>query len=110
GMGSAAKDVDIPAGEREMLRTVAIIDSMTSAERRDPSVLNGSRRKRLARARVHSGPQGEPAQAHRPGQRHRGGRRQPPAETVRAGAQAHETTGEWRGKREQGPRGGAAPQ
>jgi signal recognition particle subunit SRP54 len=49
GLGSAAKGVDTAAGEREMLRTVAIIDSMTPAERRDPSVLNGSRRKRIAR-------------------------------------------------------------
>jgi signal recognition particle subunit SRP54 len=49
GLGSAAKDVDTAAGEREMLRTVAIIDSMTPAERRDPSLLNGSRRKRIAR-------------------------------------------------------------
>ena len=49
GLGSAAKGVDTAAGEREMLRTVAIIDSMTSAERRDPSLLNGSRRKRIAR-------------------------------------------------------------
>jgi signal recognition particle subunit SRP54 len=49
GLGSAAKGVDTAAGEREMLRTVAIIDSMTPAERRDPSLLNGSRRKRIAR-------------------------------------------------------------
>ena len=49
GLGSAARGVDTAAGEREMLRTVAIIDSMTPAERRDPSLLNGSRRKRIAR-------------------------------------------------------------
>jgi signal recognition particle subunit SRP54 len=49
GLGRAAKGVDTAAGEREMLRTVAIIDSMTPAERRDPSLLNGSRRKRIAR-------------------------------------------------------------
>jgi signal recognition particle subunit SRP54 len=49
GLGSAARDVDTAAGEREMVRTVAIIDSMTPAERRDPSLLNGSRRKRIAR-------------------------------------------------------------
>jgi signal recognition particle subunit SRP54 len=49
GLGAAAKGVDTAAGEREMLRTVAIIDSMTPAERRDPSLLNGSRRKRIAR-------------------------------------------------------------
>jgi signal recognition particle subunit SRP54 len=32
-----------------MRRHVAIIDSMTSLERREPSVINGSRRKRIAK-------------------------------------------------------------
>ena len=49
GMGSSLKGVDTQAGEREMRRSAAIIDSMTSLERRDPSVLNGSRRKRIAK-------------------------------------------------------------
>ena len=49
GLGSAAKDVDTEAGEREIKLAVAIIDSMTPHERREPSVLNGSRRKRIAR-------------------------------------------------------------
>ena len=49
GLGSAAKDVDTAAGEREMKRAVAIIDSMTPKERAEPSVLNGSRRKRIAK-------------------------------------------------------------
>jgi signal recognition particle subunit SRP54 len=49
GIGSKAKDVDTEAGEQEMRRHVAIIDSMTSRERREPSVLNGSRRKRIAK-------------------------------------------------------------
>jgi signal recognition particle subunit SRP54 len=49
GLGSAAKDVDTEAGERDLKRALAIIDSMTPLERRDPSVLNGSRRKRIAR-------------------------------------------------------------
>ena len=48
GMGSL-KGVDTEAGEREMKRAAAIIDSMTAVERREPSVLNGSRRKRIAR-------------------------------------------------------------
>jgi signal recognition particle subunit SRP54 len=48
GMGSL-KGVDVDAGERDIRRSVAIIDSMTPHERRDPSVLNGSRRKRIAR-------------------------------------------------------------
>lgn len=34
--------------DREMVRTVAIIDSMTPEERSRPSVLNGSRRRRIA--------------------------------------------------------------
>jgi signal recognition particle subunit SRP54 len=41
--------VDTEAGEKEMRRHVAIIDSMTSLERREPSVINGSRRKRIAK-------------------------------------------------------------
>ena len=49
GIGSKAKDVDTEAGEREMRRHVAIIDSMTAVERREPSVINGSRRKRIAK-------------------------------------------------------------
>jgi signal recognition particle subunit SRP54 len=48
GMGSV-KGVDTAAGERDMNRAAAIIDSMTAIERREPSVLNGSRRKRIAR-------------------------------------------------------------
>jgi signal recognition particle subunit SRP54 len=48
GVG-ALKGVDTEAGEREMRRTLAIIDSMTPLERRDPSVLNGSRRRRIAK-------------------------------------------------------------
>jgi signal recognition particle subunit SRP54 len=49
GLGQAAKQVDTEAGEREMKRATAIIDSMTTQERREPSVINGSRRKRIAR-------------------------------------------------------------
>jgi signal recognition particle subunit SRP54 len=48
GMGSL-KGVDADRGERELRGTIAIIDSMTPQERRDPSVINGSRRKRIAR-------------------------------------------------------------
>lgn len=46
---SSVKDFDVESGEREIRRTAAIIDSMTVEERRDPSLLNGSRKKRLAR-------------------------------------------------------------
>jgi signal recognition particle subunit SRP54 len=42
--GLAGADVD----ERAIVRTEAIIRSMTPAERRDPKVLNGRRRKRIA--------------------------------------------------------------
>jgi signal recognition particle subunit SRP54 len=48
GVGSL-KGVDTEAGEREMRRSLAIIGSMTPRERRDPAVLNGSRRKRIAK-------------------------------------------------------------
>ncbi len=40
------KDFDIP--EKDLQRVEAIICSMTRAERRNPSILNGSRRKRIA--------------------------------------------------------------
>ncbi len=49
GLGSAARQVDTEAGEREIKKAAAIIDSMTPLERREPSVLNGSRRKRIAK-------------------------------------------------------------
>jgi signal recognition particle subunit SRP54 len=42
------RGVDGEAGEREMRRSAAIIDSMTLRERRDPSTINGSRRRRIA--------------------------------------------------------------
>ena len=43
-MGNA-DDVD----PKQLARTAAIIDSMTLVERRNPAVINGSRRKRIAR-------------------------------------------------------------
>ena len=46
GMGKALKDVDID--EKDMKRVEAIIQSMTAAERRDPKLLNGKRKKRIA--------------------------------------------------------------
>jgi len=36
-------------GEKELVRVEAIINSMTGRERRDPTVINGSRRRRIAR-------------------------------------------------------------
>ena len=53
GMGPL-KGVDVDAGEREMRRAVAIIDSMTPRERREPAVINGSRRKRIAKGSGHA--------------------------------------------------------
>jgi signal recognition particle subunit SRP54 len=48
GVGGALKGANLDEGEREMKRAGAIIDSMTAVERRDPTVINGSRRKRIA--------------------------------------------------------------
>jgi signal recognition particle subunit SRP54 len=48
GAGSL-KGVDVDRGKRELERTIAIVDSMTPRERQEPSVINGSRRKRIAR-------------------------------------------------------------
>jgi len=42
----ALKDVDID--EKKMAHIEAIIKSMTKQERNDPSIINGSRRKRIA--------------------------------------------------------------
>lgn len=42
-----AKNIAIP--EKELDRTVAIINSMTKEERRNPSIINGSRRLRIAK-------------------------------------------------------------
>jgi len=43
-----AKDVDVDESEKEFIKMEAIILSMTREERRDPSILNASRRKRIA--------------------------------------------------------------
>ncbi len=48
GMGQMAKNVDPADTERQMKRTEAIINSMTIKERRDPDLLNASRRRRIA--------------------------------------------------------------
>jgi len=47
GIGKAFKNVQID--ERDMERMVAIIKSMTIEERRNPSIIDGSRKKRIAR-------------------------------------------------------------
>jgi signal recognition particle subunit SRP54 len=46
GMGKQLKDVDVD--DRQVARIEAIIQSMTPRERREPKVLNGRRRKRIA--------------------------------------------------------------
>ena len=49
GMGALAKQMPDQATAERQLKTVeAIISSMTKAERREPEILNGSRRKRIA--------------------------------------------------------------
>src|SRR6059036_3211724 len=49
GMGGLAKQLpEGPEAEREMRRIEAIISSMTKAERADPTLINGSRRRRIA--------------------------------------------------------------
>jgi signal recognition particle subunit SRP54 len=45
-MGKQLKDIDVD--DRQVARVEAIIRSMTPQERRDPKVLNGRRRKRIA--------------------------------------------------------------
>jgi len=47
GMKGALKDVDFD--EKELSRVEAIIQSMTPAERHDPTIINNSRRQRIAR-------------------------------------------------------------
>jgi len=48
GMGGLAKDAQAAVDRGDLKRTEAIIRSMTRHERRDPAVINGSRRRRIA--------------------------------------------------------------
>ncbi len=48
-MGAAARMVDPNDAERQLKMTEAIINSMTPRERRNPDLLNASRRRRIAR-------------------------------------------------------------
>ena len=48
GMGGMAKEAQDAVDRGDLRRTEAIIRSMTRQERRDPNVLNGSRRRRIA--------------------------------------------------------------
>ena len=47
GMNSAIKNADVD--DKQLVKVESIIQSMTKAERRDPKILNGNRRKRIAR-------------------------------------------------------------
>jgi signal recognition particle subunit SRP54 len=49
GMGGAAKEAQAAVERGDMKRVEAIIQSMTIAERRDPDLLNGARKRRVAR-------------------------------------------------------------
>ena len=48
GMGNMANEAQAAVDRGELKRTEAIIRAMTPAERRDPALLNGSRRRRIA--------------------------------------------------------------
>lgn len=48
GARQLGQQVDMGNAERDLKRTEAIINSMTSDERRNPVILNGSRRRRIA--------------------------------------------------------------
>ena len=48
GASGIAKSMDIDANEQLMIRSRAIIQSMTLEERRHPDILDGSRRRRIA--------------------------------------------------------------
>jgi signal recognition particle subunit SRP54 len=49
GMGQIANQVDPQDAENQLKKTEAIINSMTPGERRNPKILNASRRRRIAR-------------------------------------------------------------
>src|SRR3989442_807542 len=49
GMQQVAKQVPEAEAERELTKLEAIISSMTTAERVDPAIISGSRRRRIAR-------------------------------------------------------------
>lgn len=49
GLNKQMKDIQGQVDEKEITRLEAIIQSMTPAERRDPSIISGSRKKRIAR-------------------------------------------------------------
>jgi signal recognition particle subunit SRP54 len=48
GLGNASQLKDVKIDESQFSRVEAILRSMTMEERSDPSILNGSRRRRIA--------------------------------------------------------------
>ncbi len=52
-LGQAARGIDPREAESQMKMTEAIINSMTAVERRNPDILNASRRRRIARGCGH---------------------------------------------------------
>ena len=48
GMGNISAQIQEKAGDKEVARMVAIINSMTTQERRFPAIIKGSRKKRIA--------------------------------------------------------------
>jgi signal recognition particle subunit SRP54 len=48
GFGGVASQIDSQAAEKQLIRSKAIIQSMTAQERRKPEILNGKRRRRIA--------------------------------------------------------------
>ncbi|KKM11869.1 signal recognition particle [Clostridiales bacterium PH28_bin88] len=48
GLGSAKQLKNLQVDEKELVRTEAMIQSMTPAERRHPEIINGSRKRRIA--------------------------------------------------------------
>ena len=61
GLGGAAKEAQQAIDRGELKRTEAIIRSMTPGERRDPDILNASRRRRIARGSGTIAAGGQPA-------------------------------------------------
>lgn len=49
GVGNAKQLKNLKIDEKQLVHTEAIINSMTVAERKNPSIINGSRRKRIAK-------------------------------------------------------------
>ena len=60
GMGGMAKEAQAAVDRGDLSRIEAIIRSMTPRERRDPTILNASRRRRIAAGRRDRADRGQP--------------------------------------------------